>query len=40
MGGAEGEENESPVGFTLSVEPDTGLDLGTLRSHSEPKSRV
>ena len=40
-GGAEREkERESQAGYTLSTEPNTGLDFTTLRSWPEPKSRV
>ena len=41
MGGAEGEEEkESHADFLLSREPDTGLNLTTLRSWLEWKPRV
>ena len=33
-------ERESQAGFTLSAEPDAGLDPTTLRSRPELKSRV
>lgn len=36
----EGEGERSLAGFTLSMEPDTGLSLRTLRSWPELKSRV
>ena len=40
-GGAEGEgERESQADSPLSMEPDMGLDLTTLKSWPEPKSRV
>ena len=40
-GGAEGEgEREFQTGSMFSTEPDMGLDLKTLRSLPEPKSRV
>ena len=41
MGGAERErEKESQADSTLSMELNAGLDLTTLRSGPEPKSRV
>ena len=39
VGEGEG-ERESQADFPLRVEPDVGLDLMTLRSWPEPKSRA
>ena len=38
--GRERRERESQAGSTPSTEPDVGLDLTTMRSWPEPKSRV
>jgi len=38
-GGSRGRGRESQADFALSAEPDTGLDLMTLRSQPEPKTK-
>ena len=40
MGAEEGAERESQAGVMPCVEPEAGLNLTTLRSRPEPKSRV
>ena len=39
-GEGEDEKRESPADSPLSAEPEAGLNLTTLRSGPEPKSRV
>lgn len=38
--GEEKEQRESQADSPLSMEPDMGVDLGTLRSQPEPKPKV